>query len=70
MERDRRAELEQRVAVAVGCSRESKDAYLVALARHEHVDAIVSGHGDLPDASTPDVNAWTPRQLPDQLHDR
>ncbi len=48
-------------------TRDRKDDYLVALGRHERVDAIVSGDHDLLDAELEDPPVWTPRQLVDQL---
>ena len=50
-------------------TRDRTDAYLVALARSEHVDAIVSGDRDLIDAGLADPAVWTPRQLADRLLD-
>lgn len=50
-------------------TRDRKDDYLVALARHEHVDAIVSGDRDLIDAGLADPAVWTPRQLADRLRE-
>jgi len=48
-------------------TRDRKDDYLVALARSEHVDPIVSGDRDLIDAGLTDPAVWTPRQLADRL---
>ena len=46
--------------------RDPKDDYLVALARAERVDAIVSGDRDLREADV-DVPVLTPRQLIERL---
>ena len=48
-------------------TRDHKDDYLVALGRHERVDAIVSGDRDLLDAGLEAPVVWTPRQLVDHL---
>lgn len=48
-------------------TRDRKDDYLVALARQEAVDAIVSGDRDLVDAGLSRPVVWTPRQLADQM---
>lgn len=48
-------------------TRDPKDDYLVALARREGVDAIVSGDRDVIDAGLEELAVWTPRQLADQL---
>lgn len=48
-------------------TRDHKDDYLVALARQEGVDAIVSGDRHLIDADLARLAVWTPRQLVDQL---
>lgn len=48
-------------------TRDRRDDYLVALARGQAVDAIVSGDWDLVDAGLSDVVVWTPRQLADHL---
>jgi uncharacterized protein len=48
-------------------TRDRKDDYLVALARIEHVDAIISGDRDLVDAALEDPPVWTPRELADRL---
>jgi predicted nucleic acid-binding protein len=48
-------------------TRDPKDDYLVALARSEGVDAVVSGDGDLLEAELDDLAVWTPRQLADRL---
>ncbi|HKH91765.1 MAG TPA: putative toxin-antitoxin system toxin component, PIN family [Gemmatimonadaceae bacterium] len=50
-------------------TRDRKDDYLVALARSEHVDAIVSGDRDLIDVGLADPAVWTPRQLADRLRE-
>lgn len=47
--------------------RDPKDDYVVALARAEHVDAIVSGDRDLLEAGLDSPPVWTPRQLFDKL---
>jgi len=51
-------------------TRDRKDDYLVALARAERVDAIVSGDRDLIDAGLADPVVWTARQLAEQLDAR
>ncbi len=48
-------------------TRDRKDDYLVALARKQGVDAIVSGDRDLIDAGLSEPAVWTPRQLADHL---
>jgi len=48
-------------------TRDRKDDYLVALARAERVDAIVSGDRDLGEADLTDPVVWTPRQLAEHL---
>ena len=50
-------------------TRDRKDDYLVALARSEHVDAIVSGDRDLIDVGLAAPAVWTPRQLADRLQE-
>ena len=47
--------------------RDPKDEYIVALARAERVDAIVSGDRDLLDAGLEEPPVLTPRQLLDML---
>ena len=44
-------------------TRDPKDDYLVALARGEGVDAIVSGDRDLLEAGLENPAVWTPRRL-------
>lgn len=51
-------------------TRDSKDDYLVALARAQRVDAIVSGDRDLLEAELPDLAVWTPRRLVEHLATR
>jgi len=51
-------------------TRDRKDDYLVALARKEEVDALVSGDRDLIDAGLSTLSVWTPRQTVDQLSER
>lgn len=48
-------------------TRDPDDDYLVALARQENVDAIISVDLDLLDAGLTDPPIWTPRQLADTL---
>jgi putative PIN family toxin of toxin-antitoxin system len=48
-------------------TRDRKDDYLVALARTERADAIISGDRDLVDAGLSDPPVWTPRQMADRL---
>src|SRR4051794_9715931 len=48
-------------------TRDRKDDYLVALAREQGVDALVSGDRDLIDAGLPKPAVWTPRQMVDRL---
>lgn len=48
-------------------TRDPADDYIVALARHEHADAIISVDLDLLDAGLEDLAVWTPRQLVDSL---
>jgi len=48
-------------------TRDPKDDYLVALARQESVDAIVSGDGDLLDAGLGEPAVWSPRELADRI---
>ncbi len=50
-------------------TRDRKDDYIVALARQEEVDAIVSGDRDLIEAGLSKPGVWTPRQLADRLLD-
>jgi putative PIN family toxin of toxin-antitoxin system len=50
-------------------TRDRKDDYLVALAREERVDAIVSGDRDLTEANVSKPAVWTPRQLADHLRE-
>jgi predicted nucleic acid-binding protein len=50
-------------------TRDRKDDYLVAIARAERVDAIISGDRDLVDAGLADPPVWTPRELADRLPD-
>ena len=52
--------------VAAGV-RDPEDEYVVALARAERVDAIVSGDRDLLDAGLEEPRVLTPRQLLDML---
>lgn len=47
--------------------RDPKDEYVVALARTERVDAIVTGDRDLLDAGLEELQILTPRQLLDML---
>lgn len=48
-------------------TRDRNDDYLVALGRHEQVDAIVTVDRDLLDAEIETPAAWTPRKLVDRL---
>ena len=48
-------------------TRDPKDDYLVALARQEGVDAIVSGDRDLLAAGLTSPPVWSPRDLADRL---
>jgi len=48
-------------------TRDRKDDYLVALARQERVDAIVSGGRDLLDAGLDSPPVWSPRELADRI---
>jgi uncharacterized protein len=48
-------------------TRDRRDDYLVALARQERVDAIVSGDRDLLDAGLDEPPVWSPRQLADRI---
>lgn len=48
-------------------TRDPGDDYLVALARREHAEAIVSGDLDLQDADFDDPPVWTPRQAAERL---
>ena len=48
-------------------TRDRRDDYLVALARQERVDAIVSGDRDLLDAGQDEPPVWSPRQLADRI---
>jgi putative PIN family toxin of toxin-antitoxin system len=48
-------------------TRDRKDDDLVALARKESVDALVSGDRDLIDAGLSKPGVWTPRQMVDRL---
>ncbi len=50
-----------------GATRDPDDDYLVALARRERVDAIVSGDKDLVEVGLEDPPVWTPRQCLDRL---
>lgn len=50
-------------------TRDPKDDYLVALARGEGVDAIVSGDRDLLEAGLEDPAVWTPRRLVEHLRE-
>jgi predicted nucleic acid-binding protein len=50
-------------------TRDRNDDYLVALARGEHVDALVSGDRDLIDAGLGDPAVWTSRETADRLLD-
>lgn len=54
-------------AVRPEATRDRKDDYLVALARHEAVDAIVSGDRHLLEADFDEPAVWTPRLLADRL---
>ena len=47
--------------------RDPKDEYVVALARTERVDAIVTGDRDLLDAGLEELQILTPRQLLEML---
>lgn len=66
----------QRHATVVGdprerptATRDPKDDYLVALARQEDVDAIVSGDRDLLDAGLTTPPVWSPRDLAERLRE-
>ena len=48
-------------------TRDPKDDYLVALARREEVDAMVSGDRDLLDADIERPAVWTPREFADRF---
>jgi hypothetical protein len=48
-------------------TRDPADDYLVALARRERVDAIISGDLDLREAGLDDPLVWTPREAGDRL---
>lgn len=48
-------------------TRDPGDDYLVALARQEHADAIVSGDLDLREAGLADPAVWTPREAAERL---
>lgn len=48
-------------------TRDRKDDYLVALARSERVEAIISGDRDLADAVLTHPPVWSPRELADRL---
>lgn len=48
-------------------TRDPADDYLVALARRERVDAIVSGDLDLREADLEEPLVWTPREASDRL---
>jgi uncharacterized protein len=48
-------------------TRDRADDYLVALARREGVDALVSGDRDLIDAELGTPPVWTPRELVERL---
>ena len=48
-------------------TRDRRDDFLVALARQERVDAIVSGDRDLLDAGLDEPPVWSPRQLADRI---
>jgi putative PIN family toxin of toxin-antitoxin system len=52
-----------------GATRDPDDDYLVALARQERVDAIVSGDKDLLEAGLEDPPVWTPRECAQRLRD-
>lgn len=47
--------------------RDPKDDYLVAIARQESVDAIVSGDGHLREARLTDPPVWSPRECVERL---
>jgi putative PIN family toxin of toxin-antitoxin system len=51
-------------------TRDPGDDYLVALARQEHVDAIISGDLDLREAGFDDPQVWTPRQAANTISSR
>lgn len=51
-------------------TRDPHDDYLVALARGEGVDAIVSGDRDLLEAGLDDPAVWTPRRLVEHLREQ
>lgn len=48
-------------------TRDPKDDYLVALARQQGVDAIVSGDRDLLEADLTTPSVWSPRELVERL---
>jgi putative PIN family toxin of toxin-antitoxin system len=48
-------------------TRDPGDDYLVALARRESVDAIISGDLDLREAGLDDPPVWTPREASERL---
>lgn len=50
-----------------GATRDPDDDYLVAIARSENVDAIVSGDKDLREADLGFPPVWTPREFMDRL---
>lgn len=50
-------------------TRDRDDDYLVALALHARVDAIVSGDRDLLEAELTQPPVWTPRHIADHLKD-
>jgi len=66
----RHAEVVDEPVEVPGVTRGRKDDYLVALARHERVDALVSGDRDLLDAGLREPLVWTPRQLADRILER
>ena len=51
-------------------TRDRGDDCIVALARDQAVDAIVSGDRDLIDADLTQLDVWTPRQLADRIPGR
>jgi predicted nucleic acid-binding protein len=54
-------------ADAPSATRDRADDYLVALARHEAVDALISGDRDLLEAKLETPPVWTPRALAERL---
>jgi uncharacterized protein len=54
---------------SAGATRDPDDDYLVALARSQHVDAIVSGDKDLIEANLDDPPVWTPRECAERIRD-